>query len=98
MSNTLAVIGRGQLRVLDDRVARKREIFDYYQNVLKDIPGIEFISEETYAWPNPWLTVILIRPEAFGSDREEVRLTLEKETAGTGGRVFTFDRTGACNS
>jgi len=79
MSNILAAIGRGQLRVLDDRVKAKRRIFDYYKNALKDIPGIEFMPEAPYGRSNRWLTVILITPEIFGADREKVRLALEAE-------------------
>ena len=79
MSNILAAIGRGQLRVLDDRVKKKREIFDYYQNVLGDLPGIEFMPEPEWSRSNRWLTVILITPEEFGADRETVRLELDAE-------------------
>ena len=79
MSNILAAIGRGQLRVLDERVKRKREIFDYYQKSLGDLPGIEFMPEASYGKSNRWLTVILITPEEFGADREAVRLALETE-------------------
>ncbi|QTA83249.1 DegT/DnrJ/EryC1/StrS aminotransferase domain-containing protein [Desulfonema limicola] len=79
MSNILAAIGRGQLQVLDERVKRKREIFDYYYNALNDIPGIEFMPEPSYSKSNRWLTVILITPEIFGADREKVRLALEAE-------------------
>jgi len=79
MSNILAAIGRGQLVVLDERVARKREIFDYYQARLSGIPGIEFMPEADYGRANRWLTVILIHPEKFGSNRETVRQALERE-------------------
>ena len=79
MSNIVAAIGRGQLRVLDDRVERKRWIFDYYQNALGDLPGIEFMPEAPYGKSNRWLTVILITPEEFGAGQEEVRLALEAE-------------------
>ena len=79
MSNILAAIGRGQLQVLNERVRRKREIFDYYRAALKDVPGIEFMPEAAYGRCNRWLTVILITPEQFGADREPVRLALEKE-------------------
>ena len=79
MSNILAAIGRGQLRVLDERVKRKRKIFDYYQDALGDLPGIEFMPEPERSRSNRWLTVILITPEEFGADRETVRLALEKE-------------------
>jgi dTDP-4-amino-4,6-dideoxygalactose transaminase len=79
MSNILAAIGRGQLRVLDERVEAKRRIFAYYQERLGNIPGIEFMPEAPYGRSNRWLTVILITPEEFGADREEVRLALEAE-------------------
>lgn len=79
MSNILAAIGRGQLKVLDERVKRKREIFDYYDKALGDIPGIEFMPEAPYSKSSRWLTVILITLEEFGADREEVRIALEGE-------------------
>ena len=79
MSNILAAIGRGQLRVLDDRVEAKRRIFAYYKGALGDLPGIEFMPEAAYGKSNRWLTVILITPQDFGVDREAVRLALEAE-------------------
>ena len=79
MSNVLAAIGRGQLQVLDERVKRRREIFDYYQKTLGDVPGIEFMPEPKWSRSNRWLTVMLITPELFGADREAVRLALEAE-------------------
>lgn len=77
MSNVLAAIGRGQLCCIEDRVRRRREIFDYYRIHLADLPGIDFMPEAPYGRCSRWLTVILISPEAFGADREEVRLALE---------------------
>lgn len=79
MSNIVAAIGRGQLRVLDSRVRRTREIFDYYVETLGDFPGIEFMPEADYGRCTRWLTVLLITPEEFGVDREAVRLALEEE-------------------
>lgn len=79
MSNILAAIGRGQLAVLDERVEAKRRIFDYYKQALGELHGIEFMPEAAYCRSNRWLTVILITPNTFGSDRETVRLALEKE-------------------
>jgi len=79
MSNILAAIGRGQLKVLDELVKRIREIFEYYKQTLGDVPGIEFMPEAPYCRSNRWLTVILITPEKFGVDRETVRLALEEE-------------------
>lgn len=78
MSNIVAAIGRGQLRVLDDRVMRKREIFEYYRDALGDLPGIDFMPEPVYSRSNRWLTVVLIDRKAFGASPEDVRLALEK--------------------
>jgi len=79
MSNILAAIGRGQLRVLDKRVEQKRKIFGYYKEALISLPGIEFMPEASYGRCTRWLTVILIDPDEFGADRETVRLALEAE-------------------
>ena len=79
LSNVLAAIGRGQLRALDDRVEKKRWIFDLYKRALSRVPGIEFMPETDYGKATRWLTVILISPEQFGVDREAVRLAMEKQ-------------------
>lgn len=79
MSNIVAAIGLGQLQVLDDRVEQKRRIFGYYKDTLSTLPGIDFMPEPAYARSTRWLTVILINPDKFGSDRESVRLALEAE-------------------
>lgn len=78
MSNILAAIGRGQLRVLDERVRRKREIFARYQELLADLSGIEYMPEAHYGDANRWLTVVMVNEEEFGANREVVRLELEK--------------------
>jgi dTDP-4-amino-4,6-dideoxygalactose transaminase len=79
MSNILAAIGRGQLRVLDERVAAKRRIFESYQQLLGDLPGITFMPEAPTGRCNRWLTVIQIDPAHFGTTSEQVRLALEAE-------------------
>ncbi len=79
MSNILAAIGRGQLQVLEDRVRRKREIFESYRQALGDLPGIDFMPEAPWGMHNRWLTVITIDPDEFGATRENVRLALEAE-------------------
>jgi dTDP-4-amino-4,6-dideoxygalactose transaminase len=79
LSNLLAAVGRGQLERLVEKVAKKRFINQYYRKALRDLPGIEFMPEAPYGKSNCWLTVILIAPEEFGADREQVRLVLEAE-------------------
>jgi dTDP-4-amino-4,6-dideoxygalactose transaminase len=79
LSNVLAGIGRGQLRVLEDRVAARLHNFEVYQKALSNFPGIEFMPEASYGRATRWLTCITIDPIAFGADREQVRLALAKE-------------------
>ncbi len=79
MSNVLAAIGRGQLEVIQDRVTRKREIFDYYKNELEGCAGISFMPEAEYGKCNRWLTVILVDEDLFGANPEQIRLALEDE-------------------
>ncbi len=74
MSNVLAGIGRGQLKVLDKRVERKREIFDRYKKGLGRLKGISFQPELKGSYGNRWLTAAVLEPGA----REEVRLELLK--------------------
>jgi dTDP-4-amino-4,6-dideoxygalactose transaminase len=60
MSNVVAGIGRGQLKVLDQRVARKKYIFEFYKKELNNIEGVEFMPVNTWNEPNYWLSVILL--------------------------------------
>ena len=77
LSNVLAGIGRGQLRVLADRVAARRGNFGYYVNELGDLPGVRFTAESEWGTHTRWLTTLTIDPAQFGADREAVRLALE---------------------
>jgi dTDP-4-amino-4,6-dideoxygalactose transaminase len=76
MSNVLAAIGRGQLRVLGERIASRRHNFERYKAALSAAPGIEFMPLASYGQANFWLTCITIDPEKFGATREEVRIAL----------------------
>jgi len=67
MSNVLAGIGRGQLRVLDQRVNTKRGIFERYFAELSGVDGIEFMPEASYGQSNRWLTTLTVDPERTGT-------------------------------
>ncbi len=77
LSNICAGIGRGQLRVLEDRVNARRGNFDFYVEQLSDLPGITFAPEAPWGRHTRWLTCVTIDPEAFGTDRETLRQQLE---------------------
>ena len=59
MSNVLAGIGRGQLKVLDKRVEKKRYIYQFYYNALGELPGVELspMMSDPAVRSNCWLTV-----------------------------------------
>jgi len=78
LSNLLAAVGRGQLRVLAERVAARRRNFDWYQQRLGGTPGWTFMPEAPYGTSTRWLTCVTIDPAA-GPDRESVRTALERD-------------------
>lgn len=72
LSNLLAAVGRGQLRTLDERVARRRAVNAHYRQRLGDVPGISFMPEAFYGTCTFWLTcmqldpsVVQVTPEAL---------------------------------
>jgi dTDP-4-amino-4,6-dideoxygalactose transaminase len=78
LSNVLAALGRAQLAVLTERVAARRRINTRYRELLAGEPGITFMPEASYGTSNQWLTCILVEPDAFGADRETIRVALEE--------------------
>lgn len=60
MSNVVAGIGRGQLKVLDQRVAKKKYIFEFYKRELGQLEGIEFMPINDWNEPNYWLSCITL--------------------------------------
>jgi dTDP-4-amino-4,6-dideoxygalactose transaminase len=79
LSNILAAIGRGQLRILPERIKRKRQIFQYYQDNLSQFPGIGFMPEADWGQATRWLSVITVDREQFGTSPEDIRIALEAE-------------------
>ena len=78
MSNICAGIGRGQLKVLDRRIAKKTEIYETYQKSFKDIPEIKMQPYLKNTKPNHWLSAILLN-ENSKIKPIDIILALEKE-------------------
>lgn len=78
MSNIVAGIGRGQLRVLNERISQKKYIYERYKEAFKDIEDIEMVTIKDYGEPNYWLSVMTIR-ENSKIKPLDVILALEKE-------------------
>ena len=79
MSNICAGIGRGQMFVLEEHVARRREIHDLYVKLLDGVKGVKVMCQPEGGEfnSNYWLTCITVKPEEAGFTREDLRLTLE---------------------
>jgi len=58
MSNVLAAIGVAQMEVLDERVSRRREIFELYRGELGNIYELDFMPEIRDSRGNRWLTTL----------------------------------------
>jgi dTDP-4-amino-4,6-dideoxygalactose transaminase len=80
MSNILAGIGRGQMKVLDKRVERRREIFFFYKDFFKQFEGISLLEEpNSDFFSNHWLTTIIFDPKKTKITPDQLRLNFEKE-------------------
>jgi len=84
MSNICAGIGRGQMYVLEEHIARRREINQLYRTLLQDVPGIAFHTNPDADFEsNYWLTCIVIDSDKAGFTREDLRLRMEQENIET---------------
>ena len=80
MSNVLAAIGCGQMKVLDSRVCQRRRNFNFYSRLLENHSGITFLLEPEGAFSNRWLTTILVDPHKNGGiSCDRIRLCLDAE-------------------
>lgn len=76
MSNIIAGIGRGQMEVLEERISRRRDIFDRYFKAFGNREGVIFMPELASSRGNRWLTTLLL-PEYLSPER--LRVALEEE-------------------
>ncbi|MFJ1472894.1 DegT/DnrJ/EryC1/StrS family aminotransferase [Capnocytophaga cynodegmi] len=75
MSNISAGIGRGQMEILDERIAQRRRNHSFYKEFFKDFDGITLFTEpNSNFFSNHWLSAITIDSNKTGFDREDLRL------------------------
>lgn len=78
MSNIVAGIGRGQLKVLDKRIEQKTNIYNNYKEGFKDIEEIEMQPIPENTKPNHWLSVITLKENSKVKPLD-IMETLDKE-------------------
>ncbi len=76
MSNVVAGIGRGQLKVLEQRIEKKKYIFDFYKKNFSELPNVEMMPTNEWNKPNFWLSCMTLKGKIRPSDIIEA---LEKE-------------------
>lgn len=78
MSNICAGIGRGQLTVIEERIAQKKAIYNRYKEAFADIEDIQMAPVCEYGEPNYWLSTMTIAPSSKVTPLD-IMVTLEKE-------------------
>lgn len=80
MSNVLAGIGRGQLRVLEQRVQRRREVFETYRQALADVAQLRWMPEPEGCLSTRWLSCFTLDVPDAELARDRVLRSLERHS------------------
>jgi len=82
LSNVSAGIGRGQMMVLDERIAQRRANFDRYMRLFEGLglrEKIKVQEEREIRFANRWLSAVYFDPTFFATDTsEKLRTHLER--------------------
>lgn len=80
MSNICAGIGRGQMEVLDEHIALRREMNKFYKDLFDKVDGVDVLTEPNSDYfSNHWLTAILVDKNKLGKSAEDLRFAFEAE-------------------
>ena len=80
MSNVLAGIGRGQLRVLEQRVRQRRRVFALYREALSDIGQLQWMPQPEGSVSTRWLTCLTLDGANARRRRDLVLKALERHS------------------
>ena len=80
MSNILAGIGIGQMKVFKDYVKKRRENNEFYKSIFNEINGVDVLQELTNKYTsNHWLSCVLIDKEITNWDNNKLHTFLKNE-------------------
>lgn len=87
MSNICAGIGRGQMTVLNEHIKHHRNVFAWYKELLKDVPGIILHENPSSDYSsNFWLNTILLDADLKVKGQEHAyEVKIEGAVGGAGG-------------
>jgi perosamine synthetase len=86
MSNLHGALGLAQLEQLDELLRARRAVAERYAQALEGVVGLTYAREAEWARSNFWLGSVLIDPEAYGEDRDQLAARLS--AAGVDTRPF----------
>ena len=66
LSNLLAALGRAQLSRLDEMIAKRRAIREFYSSLFLDADGVEVFGATDDEADNFWLTSVVVEPAETG--------------------------------
>jgi dTDP-4-amino-4,6-dideoxygalactose transaminase len=79
MSNVLAGIGRGQLRVIEERVAARRRVFERYRDALAGQPQFAWMPDSAFGRATHWLSACTLDPRHTSLKPAELITRLGRE-------------------
>lgn len=79
LSNLLAAVGRAQLSRLDEMMARRRLVREFYRHLFRGVPGVSILGGPDDAEDNCWLTSIVVNSDVAGWSAEDLRRALAEE-------------------
>jgi dTDP-4-amino-4,6-dideoxygalactose transaminase len=80
MSNVLAGIGRGQLKVLPERAKQRRAIFFRYREALRDVESVQWMPEPQGYYSTRWLTCLSLLGDDAPQRRDALLRNLERHS------------------
>jgi dTDP-4-amino-4,6-dideoxygalactose transaminase len=80
MSNVLAGIGRGQMRVLEQRVESRRRVFQIYRDALARFESVQWMPEPAGMHSTRWLSCFALSGEHASARRDELLRSLERHS------------------
>jgi len=63
MSNILAGVGRGQLKVLNQRVEARRAVYDRYRQAFAGVEWLELMPEPEWSYSTHWISACVLAPD-----------------------------------
>lgn len=78
MNEIQSAFGLVQLQYIDEVIGNRKAVTEKYRELLKGIRGIRLITEQEFVEYNYSYLPIIINPERFGAERDELYMHLKK--------------------